>query len=298
MKKLSDFTFGIVGLGLMGGSLAKAIREYVLDEHNSTGKILGCDVNAVSVSLSVEQHIVDKGYSSEQTDEMLRQCDFVYICLYPHATLKFLQEHKSDFKSGAIVSDISGVKSLLFENMNSFLREDVDFIPGHPMAGSEREGYVHSSGEVFKNRNYIVLPLPSTKKENLEMFKLLITAMGFTRIIETDYHVHDHKIAFTSQLCHVIASALVNSAEDTKITAFGGGSYEDLTRIALVNAPLWTELFLSNKKELLNHINNFQKSLETLKTAIEKDDSEAIEKYLEDVRVKRTAMSRIDTVEK
>ena len=96
----------------------------------------------------------------------------------------------------------------------------------------------------------------------------------------------------------MIASALVNSAEDTKITAFGGGSYEDLTRIALINAPLWTELFLSNKKELLGHINNFQKSLETLKTAIEKDDSEAIEKYLEDVRVKRPAMSRIDTVEK
>ena len=298
MKRLADFTFGIVGLGLMGGSLAKAIRGYVLDVHDAKGKIVGSDINPVSVSMSVEQHIVDKGFTAEQTDEMLGQCDFVYICLYPHATVQFLQQHKDAFKSGAIISDISGVKKLIFENLGTFQRDDVDFIPGHPMAGSEREGYMHSSGDVFKNRNYILMPLATTKKENLETFKLLISAMGFTRIIETDYKVHDHKIAFTSQLCHVIASSLVNSAEDTSITAFGGGSFEDLTRIAMINAPLWTELFLSNKKELLGHITNFEKSLDVLKNAIASDDSDAIQKYLEEVRTKRTAMSRIDTVEK
>ncbi|MBQ2464372.1 MAG: prephenate dehydrogenase, partial [Treponema sp.] len=118
---------------------------------------------------------------------------------------------------------------------------------------------------------------------------------GFTRIVETDANVHDHKIAFTSQLCHVIASALVDSAEDTEVTAFGGGSFEDLTRIALINAPLWTELFLANKKELLGHIEKFQQSLEVLKNGIKNDDSGAIKSYLENVRVKRTAMSRIDT---
>ena len=156
-------------------------------------------------------------------------------------------------------------------------------------------GYASSNGGVFKNHNYIVMPLSQTDSEDLELFKKLITAMGFTRIVETDARIHDHKIAFTSQLCHVIASALVDSAEDTEVTAFGGGSFEDLTRIAMINAPLWTELFLSNKTELLSYIEKFQESLETLKREIETYNSDAIKSYLEDVRKKRIAMSRLDT---
>ena len=119
--------------------------------------------------------------------------------------------------------------------------------------------------------------------------------MGFNRIVETDEKIHDHKIAFTSQLCHVIASALVDSAEDNQITAFGGGSFEDLTRIALINAPLWTELFLANKKELLGHIEKFSESLQTLKQFIENNESEKIKAYLENVRQRRMSMGRTDS---
>ena len=136
------------------------------------------------------------------------------------------------------------------------------------------------------------------KIENLELFKQLVSLMGFTRIVETDAFVHDHKIAFTSQLCHVIASALVDSAEDSKITAFGGGSFEDLTRIAMINAPLWTELFLANKKELLAHISSFESSLSKLKNFIQNGDAASLEKTLTEVREKRISMGRIDSVYK
>ncbi|MBP5695385.1 MAG: prephenate dehydrogenase [Treponema sp.] len=295
MKELEHFTYGIVGMGLMGGSLAKAIRANVLSKEGATGKIYACDINRASLDMCLEQHIADKAFTIDQVGEMLGQCDFVYICLYPHATAEFLIAHKKDFKSGAIVSDISGVKALIFDHIEELKDCQFDFIPGHPMAGSEREGYAASNGSVFANHNYIVMPLENTDSQDLELFKSLITAMGFTRIVETSANVHDHKIAFTSQLCHVIASALVDSAEDTEVTAFGGGSFEDLTRIALINAPLWTELFLANKKELLGHIEKFQQSLEVLKNGIKNDDSGAIKSYLENVRVKRTAMSRIDT---
>ena len=291
MKKLCDMTYGIVGMGLMGGSLAKAIRERVLGLASAQGSVLGCDINKASLELALSQHIIDKSFTPQQADAMLSECDFVYVCLYPNATLSFLKEHKAAFKSGAIVTDISGVKAALFEQLDDILRSDVDFIPGHPMAGSEREGYAASSGFIFKDHNYILMPLPQNKAENVKLFKELIGELGFTRIVTTDARVHDHKIAFTSQLCHVIASALVQSAEDTQVTAFGGGSFEDLTRIALINAPLWTELFLANKKELLSHIKAFESSLSDLRNLIEKEDAQGLTAYLEEVRSKRTQMS-------
>lgn len=294
MKKLKDFTYGIVGLGLMGGSLGKAVRENILSQNGSSGKIYGTDINQSSLDLALGQHICDKVYNIEDSDSMLAECDFVYVCLYPHATVEFMRKHIGAFKSGAIVSDISGIKTLISENLSSITRDDVDFIPGHPMAGSEKEGFVNSSGGIFRNHNYILMPLESNRPENVELFKLLITSMGFTRIVEADAQVHDHKIAFTSQLCHVIASALVDSAEDTQVTAFGGGSFEDLTRIAMINASLWTELFIANKKELLGHIEKFEESLKLLKEDISSNDEENLKNYLENVRNKRLAMSRLD----
>lgn len=295
MTELKNFTFGFVGLGLMGGSLAKGIRANILDTADSEGKIYAMDISKPSLDQALDSGIIDKAFSLDNVNAMLAECDLVYICLYPKATLDFLKFHFSNFKDGAIVTDISGVKNVLVEGLKDTIPCSVDFILGHPMAGNEREGYFHSSGEIFDKRNYILMPTPKNKASNIKILKDLVTALGFTRVIETDYKVHDHKIAFTSQLCHVIASALVESAEDEKITAFGGGSYEDLTRIALINAPLWTELFLSNKDELLCHIETFEKSLEKIKTAIQSDNASELESILSSVRSKRMSMLRIDS---
>lgn len=287
MKELKTMNFAFVGLGLMGGSIAKAIKQNV-------GKIFAMDVNEESLAKALNDKIIDERFSPLETDEMLAKADFVFICLYPKATLRFLLEHKDAFKPGSIVTDISGVKTLIAEKLeNTEWRDDVDFILGHPMAGNEKEGYSGSDGKVFEGRNYILMPQKSNREENLCLMRELITKLGIKRIIETDYKTHDHKIAFTSQLCHVIASSLVDSAEDDKITAFGGGSYEDLTRIALINAPLWTELFLSNRKELLSMISSFEGSLSKIKNAIETENAAELNSILKSVREKRSEMGKI-----
>ena len=295
--RLNQQTYGFVGLGLMGGSLAKAITKYVLAEENSTGKIYAMDKNPSSLEDAILEKTIERGFSENETKEMLSLCDVVFVCLYPKATGEFLAKYQDDFKSRAIVTDIAGVKGQLMENLN-WKRSDVAFVPGHPMAGNEREGFTHASAEIFQKRNYIFMePVVGGAsslefgKNALETLKQLATSIGFGRIIETNAEIHDHKIAFTSQLCHVIASALVDSAEDTNVTAFGGGSFEDLTRIAMINAPLWTELFIADKKELVNHISEFQASLETIKTAIENEDSEKLNGYLSNVRSRRIAMA-------
>lgn len=295
--RLNQLTYGFVGLGLMGGSLAKAITKYVLAEENSTGKIYAMDKNPSSLEDAILEKTIERGFSERETKEMLSVCDVVFVCLYPKATGEFLAKYQDDFKSGAIVTDIAGVKGQLMENLN-WKRSDVAFVPGHPMAGNEREGFTHASAEIFQKRNYIFMePVVGGAsslefgKNALETLKQLATSIGFGRIIETNAEIHDHKIAFTSQLCHVIASALVDSAEDTNVTAFGGGSFEDLTRIAMINAPLWTELFIADKKELVNHISEFQASLETIKAAIENEDSEKLNGYLSNVRSRRIAMA-------
>ena len=307
MKEFKDMTFGFVGLGLMGGSIAKGIKDKVFKanyslgkngfENDSNGKIYAMDKNINSLNQALEDKIIDKAFTPDQTNEMLNSCDFVFICLYPKATLNFLIEHKDSFKPGSVVTDISGVKTLIAENIfageKSIIRNDVDFILGHPMAGNEKEGYSGSNQCIFEGRNYILMPQSTNKSETISLMKELVTKLGIKRIIETDYITHDHKIAFTSQLCHVIASALVDSAEDNKITAFGGGSYEDLTRIALINAPLWTELFLSNKKELLSMISTFESSLSNIKKAIENEDQDGLQKILTCVRTKRAEMQKI-----
>ncbi|MCR5289663.1 MAG: prephenate dehydrogenase [Treponema sp.] len=298
MKELKHTIYGVVGLGIMGGAIVKAIRAHILDESGATGKVYASNRSKAPLSMASAEGMIDKGFALEDVAQMLSLCDVVYVCLYPDATLQFIKDHRDDFKSGAIVTDISGVKTALVEGLPDGIRPDVDFVVGHPMAGGEKEGYINSKASFFINRNYILMPQPYNTEEHLEFMKQLITAMGFTRIVETEYKNHDHKIAFTSQLCHVIASALVQSAEDERITEFGGGSYEDLTRIAMINAPLWTELFMADKKELLTHIDAFITQLQVIKQDLETEDALHLEKYLEEVRSKRMKMSRIDSIRK
>ena len=296
--ELKHLTYGIVGLGIMGGSFAKSIRENILSQNGSTGKILCCNRSTACLSMALNDGVADKTFTSDKVDQMLPECDVVFVCLYPHATLDFLKVHRDFFKSGSIITDISGVKGIFEKSLPEILRPDTDFIIGHPMAGGEKEGYANSKAEFFVNHNYILCEQSFNKPENLETMKSLITAMGFTRITETTCDIHDYKIGFTSQLCHVIASALVESAEDPEITAFGGGSFEDLTRIAMINAPLWTELFISNKEKLVSHIENFEKTMEAFKKAIKDEDSASLNALLSDTREKRLRMGSIRTVSK
>ncbi|MBQ9538108.1 MAG: prephenate dehydrogenase [Treponema sp.] len=291
--RLQNLTYGIVGLGIMGGSLAKAIRENILSMSGAEGRVLACNRSTACLSQALAEGVVDRTFTSDAVRDMLPECDVVFICLYPHATLDFLEANKDAFKGGAIVTDISGVKGIFVERLPSLLRPDVDFVIGHPMAGGEKEGYANSDARFFIRHNYLLLPQPFNKEENLVLMRDLVTAMGFSRITETDCDTHDYKIGFTSQLCHVIASALVESADDEGITAFGGGSFEDLTRIAMINAPLWTELFISNKDKLVGHIDRFMARMGEFRNLIDGSDSEGLKAMLEDTRSRRMRMGSI-----
>ena len=296
--ELKHATYGIVGLGIMGGSFAKSIRQNILSQAGSTGRILVCNRSTACLSQATAEGVASATFTSDRVGDMLPECDVVFVCLYPHATLDFMKEHRDHFKSGAIVTDISGVKGIFEKAMPEILRDDVDFIIGHPMAGGEKEGYANSDAKFFVNHNYILCPSSFNKSENLDFMRSLVAEMGFTRITETTCDTHDYKIGFTSQLCHVIASALVESAEDPEITAFGGGSFEDLTRIAMINAPLWTELFISNKEKLVSHIENFEKQMERFKKYIAEEDAESLKAMLTDTREQRLKMGAIRTVKK
>lgn len=293
--ELKHAVYGIVGLGIMGGSFAKSIRQNILSQAGATGKIIACNRSTACLVQAKNEGIVDETFTSDEAAKMLPLCDVLFICLYPHATLDFMRAYRDCFKSGAIVTDISGVKEIFEEVLPGILRPDVDFIIGHPMAGGEKEGYANSSAQFFVNHNYILCPSQFNKAENLDLMRCLVTEMGFSRITETSCGTHDYKIGFTSQLCHVIASALVESAEDPEITAFGGGSFEDLTRIALINAPLWTELFISNKEKLVAHIENFERKMDELKKYIREADADGLKAMLAHTREQRLRMGSIRT---
>ena len=298
MQDLCSLTYGIVGLGIMGGSIAKAIRQNILNRSEAKGRIYACNRSTASLSQALSEGVIDEGFTSDRVNEMLPQCDILFICLYPHATVDFIRQYRDVFKSGSFITDISGVKGIFEAILPNVLRPDVDFIIGHPMAGGEKEGYINSSAQYFVNHNYILIPQDYNRQENLELMRDLVREMGFTRITETTCDIHDYKIGFTSQLCHVIASALVESAKDEQITAFGGGSFEDLTRIAMINAPLWTELFISNKDKLVEHIEHFQAKMDEFKQAIANENADTLRALLEDTREKRIKMGAIRTVVK
>jgi prephenate dehydrogenase len=285
MKSVEECTVGIVGLGLMGGAIAMALRKCGAA---SAGRLLACDKDEETLIAALAQGVIDEGFDSPK--EMLGRCDIVFLCLNPSTLIRFLDQWMDAFRPGALVTDIAGIKGNIVKAVEEKLKDGIDFIPGHPMAGAERGGFENAKACNFHGKNYILTPLERNKPENLEYLRNLIYRMGFGRVSLVSPREHDRKIAFTSQLCHVIAAALIDCEPDTEITRFGGGSFEDLTRIAMLNAPMWTELFIENREELLRRIEQFEGSLDKLKAMIAGDRGEALMGTLSLVREKRIKM--------
>ncbi|MDR2631499.1 MAG: prephenate dehydrogenase, partial [Spirochaetaceae bacterium] len=263
MKPIEQNTVGIVGLGLMGGAIAMALRSNALIPRGGRGRILACDRDKDTLAAAQAQGVIDGAFTSPES--MLKRCDLIFLCLSPATLLEFMEQQMGTFQPGTLITDVAGIKGKIVTAVEHTLRGDLDFIPGHPMAGSEKGGYGHAKSCDFHGKNYILTPLKRNKRENLEFLKGLIYRMGFGRITCTTAEEHDRKIAFTSQLCHVIAAALIDCEDDQEITRFGGGSFEDLTRIAMLNVPLWTEIFLENRNALLRRITQFEESLDKIK---------------------------------
>ncbi|MBN2604726.1 MAG: prephenate dehydrogenase [Bacilli bacterium] len=267
---------GIVGIGLIGGTYAKALRKYPYN-------IYGIDNNEETLAYAIKENIVDYAYTNPKS--VLKELDVVFICLYPEDTIKFVRDNINHFKRGAIISDVVGVKRTIIDNLEVYFEDDVEFVFAHPIAGREKIGITYAQEEIFKDANFVITPTKKNTDEAINLISTLAKQMGFKNVsIITDTQ-HDEIISFTSQLTHVLALALVNSDDEKFDTSlFIGDSYKDLTRIAMINEKLWSELFIKNKDHLIRTINRFEKHLDEIKDAISKKDKD----HLEELMVKAT----------
>ena len=274
-----DFNITIVGLGLIGGSFAMALKE--LNPKN----LWAVDISEDVIKAAEEKKIIDKGYLDPRIP--LKKSDMVIMCIYPNLTIKFIRDNMNNFKSGAIVTDTGGVKEKLIEEIYTFVRDDIDFIGGHPMAGRESKGLERASKEIFNNANYLITPTDKNKEENIKRVEDIVRAIGFGNIVKLDPKKHDEIIAFTSHLPHILASALVSSDSRCNTKFFIAGSFKDATRVARINSELWTELIMDNRNNTLHQLEVFEKSIVDFKRVIMDNDKEGLMTLFEKGRMKR-----------
>ena len=252
MKLINNQNIMIVGLGLMGGSYAKALKR--LDFH-----ISAIDKNPDSIEYALNHGIIDEGYT--QPDETaLKKSDIIIFGLYPGIFKKWIVENQHMFKSGAIITDVTGVKSCIVYDIQSVLREDVKFIAAHPMAGREVYGVQNSTEKMFRDANFIVVPTDKNTGEEIEWCKELGRLLGFINVTVLSPEEHDRMIGFVSQLTHCIAVALMTCSDNTHLADYTADSFRDLTRIANINEVMWSELFLLNKEPLVAGIQMYERA--------------------------------------
>ena len=265
----------IVGLGLIGGSYAKSIAKYTDHEvyalsHNKT---------------SINNAISDKAIVGGVDIDGLSNMDMTIICLPPTNTIAFLKDNVEKFKEGSIVCDVCGIKcAVQNEVAQLYTKNSVNYISIHPMAGRECSGYINALDNLFKDRSIILIENESASRESYDTIIALHRAIGFSRIVRTTKEKHDRIIAYTSQLCHVASNAFIKSPTSRMHLGFSGGSFEDLTRVAFLDADIWTDLFRLNREPLLSELNYFIESLNKYKDALENEDYTTLHELLEEGR--------------
>ena len=269
---------GITGLGLIGGSMAKAIKE--TKEHT----VYGYDTDE-STLLAAELTDAIDGMLSE---ENLSECDVVIVSLYPEATIDYIIKNADKFKKDCIVFDCCGVKRAVCDRINPVAKEHgFTFIGGHPMAGTQFWGFGSSRASLFKGASMILTPCGISDIAVLDKAKHFFLSLGFSEITFSSPEEHDRIIAYTSQLAHVVSSAYVKSPSAEVRKGFSAGSYKDMTRVAKLNEEMWTELFLENKDNLAFEIEMLIKNLQQYKTALENADSEKLSSLLAEGKAKK-----------
>lgn len=272
MKLIKKLNILIVGLGLLGGSYAKGLKK------------LGFEVNAItkeqsSIDYALEHGIIDNG-TTEIDPKLIGKADIVVFALYPHIFIKWVKENQQHFKSGAVLTDVTGVKGCVVEKIQSILRSDVEYIAAHPMAGKEVSGVENSDDAIFKGANYIVVPTEKNTQEAIELCSNLGELLGFAKVAVLSVEKHDRMIAFLSQLTHCIAVSLMCSSDDPDLVQYTGDSFRDLTRIANINDEMWSELFLSNKDALLEQMDIYRETFDKLYNFISNGDRDGMREMM------------------
>lgn len=274
---------GITGLGLIGGSVARAISR------NTEHRVFGFDI---SEQVLLKARLVDAIHDTLD-DEKLKTCDLVIVALYPRDTVEYIRKNAGLFKKGAIVMDCGGIKRLVANQVFEIAEEHgFVFLGAHPMAGLEFSGFEHSTRSLFKNASMILTPMPKTDIETLNTVKKLCISIGFTDIRVTTPEEHDRLIAFTSQLAHVVSSAYIKSPRAARHRGFSAGSYRDMTRVALLNEKMWAELFIENRDNLLNEIDVLIGHLREYRDALAERDEEKLTELLKQGRERKAKIDK------
>ena len=284
MKLTNNKHILIVGLGLIGGSYAKALVKK------------GYRVCAITRSASTIQYALANGIISDGTTEidpqLIGSADIVVFALYPAVLKDWIKENQKYFRPGAVLTDVTGVKCCVVYDIQDILREDVEFIAAHPMAGREVYGVENSDETIFKNANYIVTPTDKNTEEATVLCEQLGWELGFARVSRLSPEKHDDMIGFLSQLTHCIAISLMNCNHTPGMEAYTGDSFRDLTRIARINDQMWSELFMCNREQLLRHMDAFSESFNALRGMLEDGDVEAMREAMRKSTARRTLFDK------
>ena len=267
----------IIGLGLIGGSIARRLRGF----HNCT--ISAYNRTAETVLLAKQDGAIDEG--SSDVGEVMDNADLIILCLYPQLNVDMVKNNLSHIKPGAVITDVSGVKGFMIDEMSKILPDNVDFIGAHPMAGREVGGYQSSTDTLFNKASFLITPTKKNKPENIALIRELAEYIGCKHVVTTTPEEHDAVIAYTSQLMHVVAVALCDNPMIERSTFFSAGSLRDCTRVAIINAQMWSELFVENKEQLVNRIHEMQASLGKIAEAVENSDREMLEEIMTHAKI-------------
>ncbi len=261
---------GIVGLGLIGGSILKAIKART--NHLCYG------YNRSKNTLIQAQAFLDGVLDTITIQDM----DVIFLCVAPTVAVNYLKDNIDYIKRGTIVIDVCGVKEYIIKSVEDLcLEKGINFIGGHPMAGKEVSGFDNSSAEMFDNANFIITPTKKSNQNAILIVEELLLSIGFANVIKATSQKHDKIIAYTSQLAHLVSNAYIKSPTLAYYRGFSGGSFEDLTRVARLDSKIWTELFLLNKENLLYELDILLSNLLAYKDALNDNDEERLSKLLE-----------------
>ena len=262
----------IVGLGLLGGSYAKALKKKGLSVDAIT-------LEQSSVDYALTNGIIDRG-TTQVDPALIAEADLVVFALYPHIFVNWIKEHGHLLRSGQVITDVTGVKESVVYEVQSLLPEGVEYIAAHPMAGREVGGVKNSDDSIFHGANYIVVPTEKNTTDAIWLCTELGYALGFADVSCLDPKKHDEMIGFLSQLTHCIAVSLMCTCDDPHMKRYTGDSFRDLTRIANINDEMWSELFLANRQTLLEQMEGYRSRFDRLYDCIKDGDREGIREMM------------------
>lgn len=274
----------IVGLGLLGGSYARVLRRFGFH-------ISAITLEQSAIDYAIKENIIDEG-STEIDERIIGEADLVIFALYPHVFVDWIKKNQGFFKSGALITDVTGVKRSIVYEIQDILRPDVEFVAAHPMAGREVSGVENSTDKMFIGANYIVTPTKNNTPEAIQTCIELGKLLGFSNVTTLSPEEHDEMIGFLSQLTHCIAITLMTCNDKENMEKFTGDSFRDLTRIARINDLMWSELFVANKDVLIDQMDMFIKKFSDLRAMLEAEDVDGMRAMMRSSTARRALFDK------